>query len=324
MFVIKANVNTQNETAIESHIMKSHTCSEIAALQMILVAIIFVGLLANSATAGFALIDDFESYTAGSAIDGQGYWRAEAGANAIAAGVTTDPLSPSNRVMNIGAGGYPGGRLGHRETINTDPGLRILQGSTATLFFRVAWDTEQVDTSIGMTDVANPISDVIFNSFTQFESQLAFAFTPGSDQLAVRDGGNVRTLTTSVAPLNWYNVWMVINNITDTTQVFVQGGSFANQTQLAYLGSTSFLFRNGATNNNLLTFFIATGRNTSNQPPNPTENIGPVYVDDLYIDRAGINLLNPVPEPGVNVLCGSAALVLISVAIRRWRVRIAT
>ncbi len=39
------------------------------------------------------------------------------------------------------------------------------------------------------------------------------------------------------------------------------------------------------------------GRNTSNTPPNPTENIGPVYIDDIYVDQSGQNLVNPMPEP---------------------------
>ncbi len=284
-----------------------------------LAAVVVGGCLVETATAGFTLIDDFEGYSVGSAIDGQGYWQAEAGANPVAAGVSADPPSPNNRVMNIGDGGFTSGRLGHRETINTDPALRVVQGSTATLFFRVAWDISQVDTSLGMSDVANPISDVIFNSFTQFESQFTLSFTPGADDVAMRDGGSSRVLATNVSPLDWYNVWMVIDNANDTTQLFMQGGGFTIQTRLDYQGDTTFLFRNGVANNDLLTFFIATGRNTSNQPPNPTENVGPVYVDDVYIDTAGLNLMNPVPEPGGIALCGSAVFVLIGTAVRgRW------
>ncbi len=299
--------------------MKSDRCSLRAAFSMSLAVIVSCGALTETAMAEFTLIDDFESYSVGGAIDGQGYWQAEAGANPVAAGVSADPLNPSNRVLSIGEAGFPSGRLGHRETINTDPALRIVQGTTATLFYRVAWDVHQVATSIGMTDVANPISDVIFNSFTQFESQFILSFTPGTDDIAMRDGSAARILTADVAPLNWYNVWLVIDNAADTTKLFIQGGAFSSQTQLDYLGDTTFLFRNGVANNDLLTFLIVTGRNTSNQPPNPTENIGPVYVDDLYIDTSGVNLTNPVPEPGGIALCCCAVLVQIGTAVRRRR-----
>ncbi len=274
--------------------------------------------LGRQTRADFTLIDDFESYAAGSPISGQGAWLAEAATNPVAAGVSIDPLNPGNRVLNIGDGGFIGGRLGHRETINTNPALRIAQGSTATLFFRLAWDSADVDLSVGMTDVANPISDVIFNSFTQFESQLAVTFAPGFDKLGVRDNSGLKVLTTDVQPLEWYNVWMVIDNAADTTQVYLQGGAFTDPTLLDSAGQTSFLFRNGVDNNDLITFFIATGRNTDNLPPNPTENIGPVYLDDLYIDTTGINLTNPVPEPA-GLALGSMALGSLALFAARKR-----
>ncbi len=265
--------------------------------------------------ATFTLIDNFSSYSVGSAINGQGDWTAEAGNNPTAAGVAADPLDSSNRVLAIGAGGFTSGRLGHRETINTDPAVQMNNGTTATLFFRMAWDIKSVDLSIGMTDVANPISDTIFNSFTQFRSQLAASFTPGFDNLAVRDVNGVQKLTTDVSPLSWYNIWMVINNTTDTTQFYIQGSEFASQTLLTSQGNSSFTFRNGTTTNNLVTLFIATGRNLANFPPNPQENIGPVYLDDIYVDQSGQNLVNPVPEPG------SFLLAMMAAALVTWMYR---
>jgi len=276
---------------------------------------------ASHAQADFTLIDNFESYGTGGPIHGQGAWQAERTGDPVSAGVTVDPLNPTNHVMNIGDGGFVGGRLGHRETINTDSALTISQGSTATLFFRLACNTSEIDLSVGMTDVANPISDVIFNSFTQFESQLAIAFAPGFDKLGVRDVNGLKVLTTNVQPLEWYNVWMVIDNLADTTQIYLQGGAFAASTLLDSGGQTSFAFRNGIAGNDLVTFFIATGRNTENLPPNPTENIGPVYFDDLYIDTTGVNLANPVPEPGSIVLGLLGASTLVITAFRRRRLR---
>ncbi len=278
-------------------------------------------LFASHSQADFTLVDNFEAYVTGNPIHGQGDWQAERTGDPVSAGVTVDPLNPPNRVMNIGDGGFVGGRLGHRETINTDSALKIAQGTTATLFFRLAWNTSEVDLSVGMTDVNNPINDAIFNSFTQFESQLQLAFSPGFDKLAARDGGSFDTLTTAVSPLEWYNVWMVIDNAADMTQIYLQGGAFAAPTLLDAGGQTSFAFRNGVAGNDLVTFFIATGRNTDNLPPNPTENIGPVYFDDLYIDTTGVNLANPVPEPGSIVLglLGACTLAITAFRCRRLR-----
>lgn len=274
-------------------------------------------LIACDARADFTLIDNFETYVDGTPIHGQGDWRAERTSDPVSAGVTIDPLNPANRVMNIGAGGFVGGNLGHRETSNTDSALRIAQGTTATLFFRLGWNTGDVDLSVGMTDVADPINDAIFNSFTQFESQLQLAFSPGFDQLAARDGGSFGILTTDVSPLEWYSVWMLIDNAADTTQIYLQGGVFATPTLLDSNGQSAFAFRNGVASNDLATFFIATGRHADNLPPNPTQNIGPVYFDDLYIDTTGINITNPVPEPGSIALGLIGVSALVAVALRR-------
>jgi len=271
----------------------------------------------SQAHAEFTLIDNFQGYVAGTPINGQGAWKAEAKTNPVAAGVTTDPLNPSNRVLNIGDGGYPGGRLGHRETINTNPALLIGQTTTATVFFRLAWNVADVDLSIGMSDVANPITDTIFNSFEQFQSQLQLAFSPGFDKIAVNDGGSFRTLTTDVGPLEWYNFWLVIDNYVDVTQIYLQGGAFASPTLLTFAGDSTFGFRNGPRNTDLITFFIATGRNTDNSPPNPKENIGPVYLDDLYVDTSGVNLVNPVPEPASWATGLVAAVAFCGIAICR-------
>jgi len=284
-----------------------------------LLAMSFV-FLAETAKADFVLIDDFDSYIQGTAIDGQGAWQAEAGNNPVAARVSVDPLAASNRALTIGDGGFVGGRLGHRETINTDARLRIPDGNQATLFFRIAWSSgEDIDLSAGMSDVANPITETLFNSFTQFESQAAFPFAAGFDNVGVRDADGLKSLSDNVGPLTWYSMWLAIDNAADTTQLFIQGGDFTNQTQLGTGGQSVFPFRNGIDNNDLITFFIATGRNTTAAPPSPTENIGPVYLDDIYIDTSGQNLVNPVPEPSTLLLgiVGLAAFAIIAARRRR-------
>lgn len=270
----------------------------------------------HESEAAFTLIDDFEGYAGGTAIHGQGFWRAETTTDSGAAGVAFDPLDSSNRVLVIGDGGFQGGRLGDRETANFNPALRIPQGSVATVFFRLAWARQQMDVSVGMTDVEDPLGDTVFNPFSQFESQLALVFLPGDDRLRIRDGGSLVNLTDQVMPLQWYNVWMVVDNAADTTDIFILGGEFTSITPLRVAGFP-YGFRNGTANNDLTTFFIATGRNTSNVPPAPTEHIGPLYLDDLYVDLGGRNLVNPIPEPR------SACLALLGVLVVSRRRRAA-
>jgi hypothetical protein len=255
------------------------------------------------------LIDNFESYPVGSAIDGQGYWRAEVGSNATGAGVAADPLAASNRVLAIGPGGFTSGTLGARETFNGNPQLQVDKGSTATLFYQLAWQAGQdVDFSIGMTEVANPIDETLFNPFTQFRTQMALPFSSGYDHLSVRNGSSLPQLTDNVTPLTWYNVWTVINHASDSYRVYIQGGAFATQTLMAAGSATDFVFRNGATNADLITLFIATGRHTDAVPPNPKENVGPVYIDNVYIDTSGPSLVNPVPEPATSLLAAIGAM----------------
>jgi len=279
-------------------------------------------LLATPGNGAFTKIDDLESLVPGQPVNGQGDWHSELVNQFEPAGVSLDPADASNNVLRIGQGNYSGGRLGHRETTNTNSNLVIPNGAVATLFFRTKYGAQQMDFSVGMTDVANPISDTIFNSFSQFESQIGFSFTPGADGLDISDAGTARELTTQISKDTWYNVWMVIDNLSDTTQVYMQGGAFATQTLLTAGAQDKFRFRNsgiGPQSNDLLTFFIATGRNTSNQPPRPTEHVGPAFVDDLYIDRSGVNLTNPIPEPSTGVLAavGLSALALLSRRGRR-------
>jgi hypothetical protein len=84
----------------------------------------------------------------------------------------------------------------------------------------------------------------------------------------------------------------VINNTTDTTEFYVSGAAGGNATTPFAQGS----FRNGVASNPLITFKAR------------TSNANPVFVDDIYFDPAGANLLNPIPEPG------SAALLAIGFA----------
>jgi hypothetical protein len=82
----------------------------------------------------------------------------------------------------------------------------------------------------------------------------------------------------------------VIDNAADTYEVFIQGGSFPDQVQVAATatGNTTFIFRNsgaGSAANDLIRFFVKSG--TAVLP-------GPALLDDIYLAQ-GRNLDDPVP-----------------------------
>jgi hypothetical protein len=115
----------------------------------------------------------------------------------------------------------------------------------------------------------------------------------------------------------WYNIWMIINNSTNTYELWIDQGIYGTPgsalTHIADPNGADFAFgfRNGGTNP-LITLLFAMGATT----PALT---GSLVVDDIYIDDSGANLNNPtVPEPGAAILlCFASAAGLISRRRRR-------
>ena len=127
--------------------------------------------------------------------------------------------------------------------------------------------------------------------------------------LDVRDAGTYRILDEFGAN-EWINVWTVMDNASDTLQVYAQSDTtFPAQTLLDdESGKTTFDFRNG-TGDALSTFLLRTGTNHG----------APYLLDDIYVDPAGMNLVNPIPEPSSFVLL---ALALGGLVVATWRTRI--
>ncbi len=213
------------------------------------------------ATAGFLLIDNFQQSTLGN-LNGQRGW------TATLAQVKADPTQAANQVASFEGAGDAGANLP----------LVIPQGATATLFFRAysEADTTLVDWFAGMSDVA--VSGL--GAFGDFEVQIGYSGSQILDTLRVRDGvaaGNVAA--SEFLPRTWYKIWAVIDNATDTSEVYIQGGTFTAQTQVTATdtGSTSFTFRNsggGPVANDLIRFFVKSG--TADLP-------GPALLDDIYL-----------------------------------------
>jgi hypothetical protein len=102
--------------------------------------------------------------------------------------------------------------------------------------------------------------------------------------LGARDGGTMRTLAT-VAPGTWYNLWVAVNNATDTFSVYLnQGSDDATEADRMTSGSIdTFAFRSGSTE--ALDRFLWRAQP---QAVNPA-----VWIDDIYV-MDGAEFQNPL------------------------------
>jgi hypothetical protein len=222
-------------------------------------------------------------------LNGQDGWSVQGNDTNSAVVQDPDPTNPLNRV-----GSFVNG-AGSVNIARALPGAGLANGSTGTLFFRLN-APGAVNFNIGASDVAPANFTADFNNF---ESQIRLGNSAANaTEVDVRNGGGFTTgtgsNTTTYTPNTWFNVWLVIDNNTDTTQFYVSGTAGGN-------ASTPFAqstFRNGVASNPLITFYAR------------TSTASPVFVDDIYFDSSGANLLNPIPEPGSAVLVtlGLAAL----------------
>lgn len=230
----------------------------------ILFCALAVSVSALPASAGWAVIEDFDSYSLGE-LDGQGGWQTEAtGLYSVA----TDPIHAGNQVMAVATG------ADNRYARNsTYVGLNVPEGTTGTLYFRIRREVTGAHMGIGLSDDASPTD--WGNYEVQFRSE-------GGD-FDVRDAGSFDELATGTPIQEWYEFWMVADNAADTTKVYVQSPTaFPAQTLLDHGGQTDFAFRNG-TSAALSTLFLNAGAG----------HTGPWLVDDVQFDAAGENLASP-------------------------------
>lgn len=251
--------------------------------------------------AAFQTVDTFEAYTTGQSITGSAATGTVTGngwtvTNHAATDyvIASDPAGGSNKVLH--ANTY------QSSTAYRGTGTTIADNTNGTVFFRFRRSTTDGDLAIGVSQdsVPSDFSDLAGYALLGADS----ASNPTvANPLRIRDSGTSR-ITNALAADTWYSVWFVLNNTTNTYQAYLQGGAFESQTQLFGYNTTSgfydvgtFGFRNtaaGAIN----AFEIAGGGGGAGSS---------VYIDDLYIDSAGTNLTNPVPEPASLALVGMVA-----------------
>jgi hypothetical protein len=152
-------------------------------------------------------------------------------------------------------------------------------GEIGTYFFRINSKTNDPDHNAGLGDMASTAA----TNFGDFEAQLRLSQGSGSTfNLDARNGGSFATgLATGLALNSWYNIWMVVNQATDTYDLYMNSGTDA-ASAINKINGSPLSFRNG-TASDLNTFLALAG-------PSPLDN--GVRVDDIYFFN-GLDLTNP-------------------------------
>jgi hypothetical protein len=240
------------------------------------------------------LIDDFETYPTGNVRD----TAASAVWNPNGSSFADVESDGSNKYFSFGwdDAGYRGAFR--------NIGAGIGSSSLATLFFKVRAEDDRIDHAIGLTDLDAPGTQTA--GFPDFRAQIALTddATANNNLFNLVAGPNI--LATGLTENVWYNVWMVIDNSTDTMDVYLNTGS-ADATAGEKLNASPIAFLNGTTA--ALDTFITSGSDSVNSAG---QN---VHVDDIHL-ASGVELGNPpVPEPSALVL----SLLGLGAAWRRRR-----
>lgn len=220
----------------------------------------------QAAQADFVLVENFEGLVLGP-IDEQNQWNAAHDTSVV----TLDPSGGTNQVLAVTT-----------DSTHLYRPATILNDTVRMMFVRFRFGGQQ-NYSFGLSDHMFP------DQFGHFEVELNM--TNALNELRVNDDGQYEELGMLV-PDTWYNVWLLVNNVTDETQIYLHDrpGDDATAADLLEVeGQTTFAFRDGSAGD-LVTFFIKTGGGSG-----PS---GPLYLDDIYIeDTDGLNLYNPAAEP---------------------------
>ena len=231
------------------------------------------GMNLDDPTVGFALQEDFDSLAQGG-LDGQNEWMAFEGAQVVA-----DPADASNQVVAAStAGGLAAGNLVLPITAMPDGGV-----STMFLRFRSDEPLDSLDWSMGPTDNEVDLGSS-WGDMRAILNNNNSAGTPPGAQLSARDGGGYDRLV-DMEPETWYKTWLILDNATDTYEIYLQGGAYSQITKISGAddGQESFEYRNGATDQDLIRLMVRLNG----------DRLGTVYLDDIYVDPSGMNLADP-------------------------------
>lgn len=226
-----------------------------------------------AASANATLLDDFESYTVANVRDNA---PANTVWNPAGSGLVRIETEGGNQFMSYGwtASGYRGA---HR-----DLGAGIGASDTSTIFFRMRSQDERGIHLYGATDVDSPTV-----------SATGIGTIPDSDFRAGiqtgDDGNNANglfdlyaggtQLTTGLSENTWYNVWMVVDNTTNTMDVYLNDG-LAKVSTADKLNGSPVAFMTG-TSNALDRFAVAASSISGGSYS--------ARLDDLKLDAGAVN-----------------------------------
>ena len=246
-----------------------------------LTAVLCAGLMIVNAQAAFQAVDTFDSLNLAD-INGQNGWDADPGSGEV----VLDPAGGGNQVLKV-----------LTESGEMFKAASIAQGTTRMLFQRLRFE-EHGRYSFGLSSATNPLE------YVDFRAELGMAAATASDpsnDLRVANGldTEIYDVLTTLEPGIWYNVWVLVDNSSETYQVWLNSNSGGDATAGDQLsnsaGETLFEFRK-TPGTDLNTFFIKTG--SGDNPLN-----GRFYIDDIYLEDSGdTNLSNPAGTPAADLV----------------------
>lgn len=239
---------------------------------------------------GFTLIENFEG---SGMVIGQTFNTVNGWVTATPTGamVADEPLAGGDKVGAMIR--VPGTSFGANKSLTT-AGLQVLEGNTGTVFMQIYCPTSAQDNSFGLSDDPAP------TTFANYEAQLV---THINSNLRVCDLGATFRDVSSYPVSVWMNVWIVMDNATDTYRVYVESpkGQSGQVEITANDGGNPFNFRNGTTSalTNVL-MMVSTSASAGSS----------VFIDNIYVDSKAANLTTPAAAKPLS----AAALQITSMA----------
>lgn len=263
---------------------------------------------ATPANAAFVTIDDFQSYPTGSANAGGstaftasgGPWQPrDSSGNIAVSSIVTIQATGANKYL----------RFADDDSVNARSAYRavtpIAEGARGIYYFQVYTGDSTPYASYGLSDLTTATStDSGFGDFEAYVTlrDLDGAGTPGFN-LVGRGGGSDVTLTlaSGLTTSTWYDIWLDIDNATDTYDVYF--GTTGNPDVLGTKVGFGLGFRNGTAANKLVTFMTLDDAGS-------VSGKATTYLDNIRFSAV------EVPEPSTFVLAALGLLGLMGIRRR--------
>ena len=248
-------------------------------------------------------VDDFEGYSVESYNGGStaflangGPWQSNTGGGTGLVAVEDD-----GSTQHL-AFGWSSGQRGASRSVNP-----IADGSTGTFYFRVRTTDGSPDVSYGLSDIVSGGS----YGYGDFEVQIGLVNNNGPI-LGARDGGSFNQIV-NLDPDTWYDIWLVVDNETDTYDAYYGTTGDPNDIAVAIQFADDFGYRNGAASNDLGTFLTLSNNHGDRQAhldeifqgtflPGPTVITGGeiLTIDGDLTLQAAASLILDIGDPDVH------------------------